>query len=79
MLEEEDYSWKHYVALNQKFADSIAEIYEPGDISKLFRLGELLHVICILCVCVYVCVCVCILYININHLLILLINNSLDK
>ncbi|CAJ0627008.1 5583_t:CDS:10 [Entrophospora sp. SA101] len=31
-LDEQDNSWKHYVALNQKFADSIVEIYEHGDI-----------------------------------------------
>jgi trehalose-6-phosphate synthase len=32
--EDEDTSWKHYVALNQHFADTIAENYQPGDISK---------------------------------------------
>ncbi|PKC74143.1 hypothetical protein RhiirA1_516604 [Rhizophagus irregularis] len=30
--EDEDTSWKHYVALNQHFADTITENYQPGDI-----------------------------------------------
>ncbi|KAI8925405.1 glycosyltransferase family 20-domain-containing protein [Entophlyctis helioformis] len=28
----EDLSWKHYVSVNQRFADAIAEVYKDGDI-----------------------------------------------
>ncbi|CAG8621597.1 9808_t:CDS:10 [Funneliformis mosseae] len=30
--DDKDTSWKHYVAINQSFADTITENYQPGDI-----------------------------------------------
>jgi trehalose 6-phosphate synthase/phosphatase len=32
---EEKMHWEHYVRVNQKFVDTVVEIYKPGDLGLL--------------------------------------------